>query len=232
MPFETHPNGFAVSIEVVPPAGPDARPILDALEALAPLPFDAFSVASNPVAKPRMSALTLSGLIQQRTGRPAIVHVTTRDHNRLSLQSLLWGARASGIRTVLAATGDYVALGERARTTTVRDVDVFDLVRMAREAGLRTGVVFQPHQDPKKLDLEVRRLERKVQAGAQFFVTQPVYDGKAAGALRSTLCLRTGQAQGSACPGGMRLRARKALGSLGIYRVSVTLRSPRGWSGS
>jgi len=169
-------TGFTVTVEVVPPAGPDAEPILASLEPLAALSFDGFSVATNPVAKPRMSALALCTLIQQRTGRPAILHCTTRDHNRLSIQALLWGARAWGIGTVLVATGDFVALGDRARTTTVRDVDVFGLVRLAREAGLHTGVVLDPHPESDGLERAIRRLERKVEAGAQFVVTQPVYD--------------------------------------------------------
>jgi len=172
-----------ITVEVVPPAGSDAEPILTSLESLAVLPFDGFSVATNPVAKPRMSALALCALIQQRTGRPAILHCTTRDHNRLSIQGLLWGARALGIETVLVATGDFVALGDRASTTTVRDVDVFGLVRLAREAGLHTGVVFDPHPESNGLEQAVRRLERKVEAGAQFAVTQPVYDETSAGEL-------------------------------------------------
>ena len=167
---------FMITIEVVPPAGPDAEPILTALESLGDLAFDGFSVATNPVAKPRMSALALCNLIQRRTGQPAVLHCTTRDHNRLSIQGLLWGARALGIETVLVATGDFVALGDRARTTTVRDVDVFALVRLAREAGLHTGVVLDPHPESNGLEQAVRRLERKAEAGAQFVVTQPVYD--------------------------------------------------------
>jgi homocysteine S-methyltransferase len=96
---------------------------------------------------------------------------------------LLWGARALGIETVLVATGDFVALGDQARTTTVRDVDVFALVRLAREAGLHTGVVLDPHPESNGLEQAVRRLERKVEAGAQFAVTQPVYDEASARAL-------------------------------------------------
>jgi methylenetetrahydrofolate reductase (NADPH) len=181
MPLEA--TRFMTTVEVVPPAGPDAEPLLAALESLAALPFDGFSVATNPVAKPRLSALALCTLIQQRTGRPAILHCTTRDHNRLSVQGLLWGARALGIETVLVATGDFVALGDQARTTRVRDVDVFALVRLAREAGLHTGVVLDPHPESNGLEPAVRRLERKVEAGAQFAVTQPVYDEASARAL-------------------------------------------------
>jgi homocysteine S-methyltransferase len=153
------------------------------LQALQDLRFDGFSVATNPVAKPRMNAMALCALIQKATHRPAILHVTTRDHNILSLQGLLWGASALGIKTVMAATGDFVALGQRKTTTTVRDVDVFKLVRMAREAGLQTGVVFDPHPEVNGLDLAVERLELKVKAGAQFAVTQPVYDQDAVEAL-------------------------------------------------
>lgn len=164
----------------MPPASPDAGPILTALKALAPLTFDGYSVATNPVAKPRMSALALCALIQRQTGKPATLHCTTRDHNRLSMQSLLWGASALQIETVLVATGDFVALGDRARTTTVRDVDVFALVRMARDAGLRTGVVLDPHPEADGLEQSIRRLERKAEAGAQFAITQPVYDAASA----------------------------------------------------
>jgi len=180
--FPTY-SRFVISVEVAPPTGPEAGPLLSALDSIQHLPFDSFGVATNPVARPRMSALALSALIQQGLGKPATLHCTTRDHNRLSIQSLLWGARALGIESVLVATGDYVALGDRARTTTVRDLDVYDLVGMAREAGLVTGVVLDPRPKEKRLNHEVHRLERKVQAGAQFVVSQPVYDEDSARTL-------------------------------------------------
>jgi methylenetetrahydrofolate reductase (NADPH) len=178
------PGQFAITVEVVPPASPDAEPLLTALESVSDLSFDRFSIATNPVAKPRMSALALSALVQQRTGKPATLHCTTRDHNRLSIQGLLWGARALGINSVLISSGDYVALGDRMRTTTVRDVDVYDLVRMARLSGLRTGVVLDPRPESRQLAYEVHRLERKIEAGAQFVVTQPVYDQASAQMLQ------------------------------------------------
>ena len=174
---------FYISIEVVPPAGPDAGPLLESLAALDGLPVDAFSVATNPVAKPRMSAMALCALIQQRTGRTAILHCTTRDHNRLSLQGLLWGARALGIETVLITTGDFVALGDRATTSDVRDIDLFGLLSMANEAGLQAGVVLDPRPESDGLQQAAERLARKVDAGARYVVTQPVYDAAAADAL-------------------------------------------------
>jgi len=169
-------NDFIITVEVVPPAGSDAEALLSALEALDRLPVDGFNVATNPVAKPRMSALALSALIQERTAKPAILHCTTRDHNRLSLQGLVWGAKALGIDSVLITTGDFVALGDRATTTTVRDVDVFDLIAMAREAGFSTGVVLDPFSSPEGIEGAVQRLERKVASGAEYAITQPLYD--------------------------------------------------------
>jgi homocysteine S-methyltransferase len=154
-----------------------------ALESVAALPFQGFSVATNPVAKPRMSAMAVCAMIQQRTGKPAILHLTTRDHNRLSLQGELWGARAMGIDTVLVATGDFVAFKDRQHTTTVRDLDVLELVRMARDAGLKTGVVFDAHPETDGLGRAVTHLGRKVDAGAEFVVTQPVYDDAGADEL-------------------------------------------------
>lgn len=171
---------FVVTIEVVPPDGPDPAKVLAALESLAKLPFYGFSVATNPVAKPRMSAMALCALIQRGVKKPAILHLTTRDHNRLSLQAELWGAKALGIHTVMVASGDFVAAKDRGSTTTVRDVDVYRLVRMAREAGLRTGVVFDSHPEINGLAKAVDHLQKKVDAGAQFAVTQPVYDEPAA----------------------------------------------------
>ena len=134
-------NRFLITVEVVPPEGPQTEPLLTALQSLQHLPIDGFSVATNPVAKPRMSAMALCALLQQQTDRPAILHCTTRDHNRLSLQGMLWGALALGIETALVTTGDFVALGDRETTTDVRDTDVCGLVAMARDSGLHTGVV-------------------------------------------------------------------------------------------
>ncbi len=171
---------FNTLVEVVPPEGSDPSKLLSKLSNLSGLSFDGYSVATNPVAKPRMSAMALCSLIQQTNRKPAILHCTTRDHNRLSLQSLLWGAIALNIHTVLAATGDMVALGDRAITTNVKDATVFELISMARKDELLAGAVFDPHPETNGLAAAVRRLQKKVDAGAQFAVTQPVYDEKTA----------------------------------------------------
>ncbi len=173
-------NSFTVTIEVVPPRGSDPVPLLDALSALDPSLFFGYSVATNPVAKAHMSAMALCSLITARFRKATILHCTTRDHNALSLQGLLWGARALGIDTVLVATGDTISYNLRYKTTSVRDVDVFGLVETAREAGQFTGVVFDPHPETQGLKRESERLQEKIHRGAQFAVTQPVYSSESA----------------------------------------------------
>ncbi len=170
------PGSFTITLEVVPPDGPDSKPLLAELSALAHLKFEGFSVATNPLAKPCMSAMVVCALIQQQIGKPTILHVTPRDHNRLGIFSLLSGAKALGVETVLVATGDFVALKDREHTRGVYDMNVFELVEQARKAGLKTGVVLDPNPGSPGFEAAVKRLERKVAAGAQFIVTQPVYD--------------------------------------------------------
>jgi len=178
--FMTTGNKFKITVEVVPPAGSDPAPLLADLFSLKTLSFDGFSVATNPVAKPCMCAMALCSLIQAGSGKPAVLHCTTRDHNRLSLQGLLWGARALGIDTVMAATGDMVAQKERKMTSTVADLNVFGLITMAVESQMDTGAVFDSHPEIDGFDLAVERLKRKIEAGARFVVTQPVYDRESA----------------------------------------------------
>jgi methylenetetrahydrofolate reductase (NADPH) len=168
-------QGFTVTVEVVPPSGPEADFLLEALQAVNLASVHGFSVATNPVARPHMSALALSTLIRQKTGKEAVLHCTTRDHNALSLQGLLWGARALGIETVLAATGDTIAYRRRYKTTAVRDLEVFGLIELARDSGLCVGAVFDPHPESDGFERETERLKEKIRRGAQFAVTQPVY---------------------------------------------------------
>lgn len=173
-------NEFIITIEVVPPQDNNPEELLKKLSALSSLSFHAFSVASNPVAKPRMSAMVFTHLIQRATGKPAILHCTIRDHNRLGLQSELWGARALGIDTVIAVTGDPSASKAEEITSTVGDLNVFQLITLARNSGLHTGAVLDFRPEINGLEHEAKRLEKKVAAGCQFVVTQPVYDEKTA----------------------------------------------------
>lgn len=170
------PTPFTLYIEVVPPAHGDPKPVLDRLSALNAETISAFNVASNPVAKPYMSALVFAHLIQKRTGVPAVVHCTTRDHNRLSLQSLLWGAQALGISTLLVTTGDYPSEISSLPAGAGADVHVFQLLELAVKENFRVGVVYNPPAPGMNPEPAQRRLTKKVELGADFVLTQPIYN--------------------------------------------------------
>ena len=178
-------NEFIITIEVVPPKGNDPEQLLEKLYKLTNLSFNAFSVASNPVAKPKMSAMVFTHLIQKATKKPAILHCTIRDHNRLGLQSELWGAKALGIDTIIAVTGDPSASKADEITSTVGDLNVFELIAMAKDSDLYTGSVLDFRPEVDGLEYEVKRLEKKVVSGCRFIVTQPVYDEKTAKKIHS-----------------------------------------------
>jgi len=173
-------NEFIITIEVVPPQGNSPAEILEKLTSIAGLSFHGFSVASNPVAKPKMSAMVFTHLIQKATQKPAILHCTVRDHNRLGLQSELWGAKALGIDTVIAVTGDPSASQADEPTSTVNDLNVCQLIAMARDSDLCTGAVLDFRPEVNGLEHEVKRQEKKAASGCRFIVTQPVYDEQTA----------------------------------------------------
>jgi methylenetetrahydrofolate reductase (NADPH) len=173
-------NEFVITIEVVPPKGNDPSLILEKLSCLKDLPIHGFSVASNPVAKSRMSAMVFTHLVQKKTKKPAILHCTVRDHNRFGLQSELWGAKALEIDTVIAVTGDPSVSNADEPTLTVNDVNVFELITMAQNSDLLTGAVLDFRPEVDGLEYEAKRLKKKVESGCSFIVTQPVYDEKTA----------------------------------------------------
>lgn len=179
-PIFTDPNKFDITIEVVPPSGINPATILDKLAALSHLPVEGFSVATNPVAKSKMSAMVFAHLIQERTKKKAILHLTVRDHNRLGLQSELWGAKALRLDTVICVTGDPSAPDPEHPTTTVNDLNVFELIEMASQAPHHTGAVLDFRPEVNGLSHEIKRMEKKIKAGCRFIVTQPVYDEKTA----------------------------------------------------
>ena len=189
------PNVFKITIEIVPPAGASADALLDKLDSLTGLDFNAFSVASNPVAKPRMSAMAFCRVLSLHTGKPAILHLTIRDHNRLALQAELWGAKAPpppppppppplGIETVIALSGDPSGKNTPEGTVTIKDLNVFQLIRMADDSGLETGAVLDFRPEVNGMAAEIRRIEKKAAAGCRFIVTQPVYDEQTAMAIK------------------------------------------------
>jgi homocysteine S-methyltransferase len=180
---------FVISVEIDPPKGADPGAILDRAQYLKEREVDAVNVGDGPRASARMSAQSLCLLLEGKVGIDTILHYTCRDRNLLSIQSDLLGAHALGLRNVLAITGDPPKLGDYPDATAVYDVDSIGLIRIMDHlnhgcdlAGNLIGPALGLHigcgADPGKEDIEkeVRRLEAKVKAGAEFVMTQPVYD--------------------------------------------------------
>jgi homocysteine S-methyltransferase len=180
---------FVTMVEIVPPKGIDIRKELEGAKFLKSMGVDAINIPDSPRASARMSNQALSLLVQRECGIEAILHYTCRDRNVLGIQSDLLGAAATGIRNLICITGDPPKMGNYPDATAVFDVDAIGLVNIVHNLnrgldlggnpiGSGTGFVIGVGANPglSNLDEEIRRFEYKVQAGAEYVVTQPVFD--------------------------------------------------------
>ncbi len=180
---------FVRMVEIVPPKGIDCSKELDGAAYLHKLGVDAINVPDSPRASARMSAQSLCVQIQQHVGIETILHYTCRDRNVLSIQSDLLGASSIGLKNILCLTGDPPKLGNYPDATAVFDVDAIGLVNVVRNLncgldigknsiGESTGFTISVAANPgvPDIDQEVRRFAYKVEAGAEFAITQPVFD--------------------------------------------------------
>jgi methionine synthase I (cobalamin-dependent)/5,10-methylenetetrahydrofolate reductase len=182
---------FVVSVELDPPKGADPGQIIDRAQYCKEKEVDCINVGDGPRASARMSAQSLCLLLERQVQVDTILHYTCRDRNLLGIQSDILGAYALGLRNILAITGDPPKLGDYPDATAVYDVDSIGLIRIMDHlnhgcdlAGNLIGPPLGIHigcgADPGRADIdkEVRRLEEKVKAGAEYIMTQPVYDPK------------------------------------------------------
>jgi homocysteine S-methyltransferase len=180
---------FVTMVEIVPPKGIDIRKEVDGAKFVKSVGVDAVNIPDSPRASARMSNQALSLLIQQEVGIDAVLHYTCRDRNVLGIQSDLLGAAAVGIKNLICITGDPPKMGNYPDATAVFDVDAIGLVNIVHNLnrgldlggnpiGTGTGFVIGVGANPGLTDLdeEVRRFEYKVEAGAEYAVTQPVFD--------------------------------------------------------
>ena len=180
---------FVTMVEVVPPKGTDIAKELEGSRFLKSVGVDAVNIPDSPRASARMSNQALSLLVQQEAGIDAILHYTCRDRNVLCIQSDLLGAAAVGIKNLICITGDPPKMGNYPDATAVFDVDAIGLVNIVHNLnrgldlggnpiGAGTGFVIGVGANPGLTDLdeEIRRFEYKVAAGAEYAVTQPVFD--------------------------------------------------------
>jgi methionine synthase I (cobalamin-dependent)/5,10-methylenetetrahydrofolate reductase len=180
---------FVTLVEIVPPKGIDCSKEIEGAAQLHRLGVDAINVPDSPRASARMSAQSLCVQIQQQVGIETILHYTCRDRNILSMQSDLIGASSIGLKNVLCLTGDPPKLGNYPDATAVFDVDAIGLVKIVERLnhgldigknsiGASTGFTISVAANPGvgDIDNEVRRFAHKVEAGAEFAITQPVFD--------------------------------------------------------
>ncbi len=180
---------FVSFVEILPPRGIDASREIDGARRCAEHGIDCINVPDGPRASARMSAQVTCQLIQAQAGIEAVNHFCCRDRNILGIQSELLGAHAAGVRNLICITGDPPRMGLYPDATAVFDVDAIGLVNIVRNLnygldiggnpmGSQTGLLIGVGANPGALnpDEEIRRFEWKVEAGAEYVVTQPVFD--------------------------------------------------------
>jgi homocysteine S-methyltransferase len=183
------PDSFVVSVEVNPEPGLDPGKALAAAAMLKRAGADVINTADGPRATIRMSNLALALTVRERVGLDVILHVCCRDRNLLGLQSDLLGAWVLGIRNLVIITGDPPKMGDYPAATAVFDLDSIGLLRLVDSLNHGVDPSGKPmHEKTAFLcacgaepaahdyDRELRRLEEKKKAGAEFVMTQPVYD--------------------------------------------------------
>ena len=180
---------FVTSVEIVPPKGCDPSKMLEGVRVLKDAGVDAVNVPDGPRAQSRMGVLAVSTLIEQQVGIETVVHYCCRDRNLLGMTSDLLGAAGLGLRNLLIITGDPPKMGPYPEATAVFDIDSIGLVNMVNRLNHGLDIGGNPIGGPTAfyigvgvnpcavdLDYELRRFEWKVEAGAEFAITQPTFD--------------------------------------------------------
>ena len=183
---------FVISVEMLPPRGHELVKNLAGAAALHEAGVDAINIPDGPRASARMSPMAMAVRLEREIGIETIIHYCCRDRNLLGMQSDLLGAHALDLRNVLLITGDPPKLGDYPDATAVFDVDSIGLTNMVTRlnGGLDVGgnAIGEPtsfyvgcgvNPGSPDLDKEIARFEWKVDAGAQFCITQPVFDVEA-----------------------------------------------------
>jgi len=180
---------FVSLVELVSPRGVSPQREIEKARKLHHYGIDAINIPDGPRASARMSALALAAILQREVGIEAVLHIACRDRNVIGMQSDLLGAWALGIRNILAITGDPPKLGNYPDATAVFDVDAIGLTNLITRLNNGLDLAGNPIGEPTgfnvavgvnpgaiNLDEELRRLDWKIEAGAEFMITQPVFD--------------------------------------------------------
>ncbi|TCZ79434.1 bifunctional homocysteine S-methyltransferase/methylenetetrahydrofolate reductase [Paenibacillus albiflavus] len=178
-----------VIVELDPPRDLDISKFMRGAQALKDAGADAVTMADNSLAVTRMSNMALGQMVQAECGARPLIHIAGRDRNLIGTQSHLMGLDALGIDHVLAVTGDPSRFGDLPGSSSVYDLSSFDMIRLIkqlnegiafsgkplkRKANFRIGAALNPNV--KLLDKAIQRMERKISLGADYIMTQPIYD--------------------------------------------------------
>lgn len=180
---------FVTSVEVLPPKGCDAKSTLESIRLLKDAGVDAVNIPDGPRAQTRMSAQATAVLVEREIGIEAVLHYCCRDRNLLGMMSDLLGAAALDLHNLLIITGDPPKMGPYPDATAVFDIDAIGLTNMVNKLNHGLDLGNNPIGCPTafsigvgvnpgavNLDEEIRRFEWKVEAGAEYAITQPVFD--------------------------------------------------------
>jgi methionine synthase / methylenetetrahydrofolate reductase(NADPH) len=180
---------FVTMVELVSPKGVSPQAQVQKARKLHHFGIDAINIPDGPRASARMSALALATIIQREVGIEPVLHFACRDRNVIGMQSDLLGAWALGLRNILAITGDPPKLGNYPNATAVFDVDAIGLTNIITRLNHGLDLAGNPIGEPTgfsvgvgvnpgaiNLDEELRRLDWKIEAGAEYMITQPVFD--------------------------------------------------------
>ncbi len=194
---------FVTSIELVPPRGHQVGKVIERARRARQAGVDVINIPDGPRASARMSSLALAVLIEREAGIESLLHYTCRDRNLLGMQSDMLGAHALGLRNLLIITGDPPKMGDYPDATAVFDVDSIGLTNMVTRLNRGLDLGGNSIGDPTEfvvgvgvnpgavnLDFELNRFYWKVDAGAHFAITQPVFDVAVLESFLDTLAKR------------------------------------------
>jgi len=180
---------FVTSVEVLPPKGCDAQKTIDSIRLLKDAGVDGVNIPDGPRAQTRMSAQATAVLVEREVGIEAVLHYCCRDRNLLGMMSDLLGAAALGLHNLLLITGDPPKMGPYPDATAVFDIDAIGLTNMVNKLNHGLDIGNNPIGKPTAFSIgvgvnpgavnmeeEIKRFEWKVEAGAEYAITQPVFD--------------------------------------------------------
>jgi methionine synthase I (cobalamin-dependent)/5,10-methylenetetrahydrofolate reductase len=180
---------FVTTIEITPPKGPDPVQMLEGVARIKAGGIDAVNIPDGPRAQNRMGAMAVAVLVQQQVGIEPVLHYCCRDRNLLGMHSDLLGCAALGLRNLLLITGDPPKMGPYPEATAVFDIDSIGLTNMVSLLNRGLDLGQNPFGEPTRftigvgvnpghldLDQELRRFDWKVKAGAEYAITQPIFD--------------------------------------------------------